>query len=84
MKYNYHTHTKRCNHAKGTDEQYIQSAITALINEVSTYKVEVDIVTSSIMNEQITRNDEYLADKSSHITKQTIPLTEEKSKPFRL
>lgn len=27
MKYNYHTHTKRCHHAKGSDEQYILSAI---------------------------------------------------------
>ncbi len=29
MKYNYHTHTKRCNHASGSDEAYILSAIKA-------------------------------------------------------
>lgn len=27
MKVNYHTHTWRCNHAVGTEEQYIQSAV---------------------------------------------------------
>ena len=27
MKENYHTHTWRCNHATGTEEQYVQSAI---------------------------------------------------------
>ena len=27
--YNYHTHTKRCNHAIGSDEQYINEAIKA-------------------------------------------------------
>lgn len=27
MNYNYHTHTFRCNHAKGTPEEYIQRAI---------------------------------------------------------
>ena len=27
--YNYHTHTKRCNHAIGTDEEYIKAAIKA-------------------------------------------------------
>ncbi len=26
MKYNYHTHTSRCNHASGTDEEYVQAA----------------------------------------------------------
>ncbi|MEI7667706.1 MAG: histidinol-phosphatase [Erysipelotrichaceae bacterium] len=29
MDYNYHTHTIRCGHAKGSDEQYILSAIEA-------------------------------------------------------
>jgi len=29
MKANYHTHTKRCKHASGTDELYVQSAIRA-------------------------------------------------------
>lgn len=27
--YNYHTHTKRCNHAKGEDEEYVLEAILA-------------------------------------------------------
>ena len=27
LKTNYHTHTSRCNHAVGTDESYLQSAI---------------------------------------------------------
>lgn len=27
MNYNYHTHTHRCGHAEGTDEEYIQNAI---------------------------------------------------------
>ena len=27
MKANYHTHTARCGHAKGTDEQYVRAAI---------------------------------------------------------
>lgn len=27
MKCNYHTHTKRCNHAQGSDEEYVLSAI---------------------------------------------------------
>ena len=29
MEYNYHTHTTRCHHANGTDEQYVLSAIKA-------------------------------------------------------
>lgn len=29
MKYNYHTHTYRCHHASGSDEQYVISAINA-------------------------------------------------------
>ena len=27
IKYNYHTHTKRCGHAKGEDEEYVLRAI---------------------------------------------------------
>ena len=27
MLYNYHTHTKRCNHAVGTEHEYVESAI---------------------------------------------------------
>ena len=29
MDYNYHTHTTRCHHAEGTDEEYIEAAIKA-------------------------------------------------------
>lgn len=29
MLYNYHTHTKRCNHAKGEDKEYVEAAIKA-------------------------------------------------------
>ncbi len=27
--YNYHTHTSRCGHAGGSDEEYVQAAIKA-------------------------------------------------------
>lgn len=27
MRTNYHTHTERCNHAKGSDQEYVLSAI---------------------------------------------------------
>ena len=27
MRVNYHTHTVRCGHAKGTEEEYVQAAI---------------------------------------------------------
>ena len=27
--YNYHCHTKRCGHASGTDEEYVEAAIKA-------------------------------------------------------
>ena len=29
MDYNYHTHTERCGHATGDDEQYVRAAIEA-------------------------------------------------------
>ncbi len=29
IKANYHTHTARCGHAIGTDEEYVQTAIQA-------------------------------------------------------
>ena len=29
IKANYHTHTARCGHAIGTDEEYVQAAIQA-------------------------------------------------------
>ena len=28
MKANYHTHTSRCGHAEGTDEQYVKAAVS--------------------------------------------------------
>ena len=29
MRYNLHTHTYRCNHASGTDREYVEAAIKA-------------------------------------------------------
>lgn len=34
MKTNYHSHTMRCKHAKGTDEEYVLSAIKAGFDEI--------------------------------------------------
>lgn len=34
MKYNYHTHTARCMHAKGSDEDYVKAAIEAGFDEI--------------------------------------------------
>ncbi|MBQ8503299.1 MAG: histidinol-phosphatase [Clostridia bacterium] len=34
MKYNYHTHTFRCFHAKGTDEEFVKAAIEAGFDEI--------------------------------------------------
>lgn len=34
MKYNYHTHTARCFHAKGSDEEYVLAAIEAGFDEI--------------------------------------------------
>ncbi|MGL5977512.1 MAG: histidinol-phosphatase [Erysipelotrichaceae bacterium] len=34
MKTNYHTHTQRCNHAHGSDEAYVKSAIAAGFTEL--------------------------------------------------
>lgn len=34
MKYNYHTHTARCFHAVGTDEEYVVEAINAGFDEI--------------------------------------------------
>lgn len=34
MKYNYHTHTARCFHAKGSDEEYVKAAIEAGFDEI--------------------------------------------------
>ena len=34
MKYNYHTHTERCHHARGTDEQFVLTAIEAGFDEI--------------------------------------------------
>ena len=34
MKTNYHTHTMRCNHARGFDREYVQAAIAAGVEEL--------------------------------------------------
>ena len=34
MKANYHTHTSRCGHATGTDEQYVRAAIRQGFDEL--------------------------------------------------
>ena len=34
MKYNYHTHTVRCHHAKGSDEEFVLAAIEAGFDEI--------------------------------------------------
>ena len=34
MKANYHTHTSRCGHASGTDEQYVRAAIKQGFDEL--------------------------------------------------
>lgn len=34
MKTNYHTHTVRCNHAKGTDREYVEAAIEKGVEEL--------------------------------------------------
>lgn len=34
MKYNYHTHTARCFHAKGSDEEYVRAAVEAGFDEI--------------------------------------------------
>ena len=32
---NYHTHTFRCNHATGTDREYVEAAIRAGVKDVT-------------------------------------------------
>ena len=34
LPYNYHTHTARCNHADGTDREYVEAAIQAGVKEL--------------------------------------------------
>lgn len=34
MKYNYHTHTELCNHAKGSNEEFVLAAIEAGFDEI--------------------------------------------------
>ena len=34
MKFNYHTHTERCFHAKGKDEEFVLAAIEAGFDEI--------------------------------------------------
>ena len=33
MRANYHTHTKRCHHAYGTEREYVEKAIEAVVRE---------------------------------------------------
>lgn len=54
MKANYHTHTTRCHHALGSDEQYVRSAIAAGFDEIgfsdhTPWKYESDFVSGMRM-----------------------------------
>lgn len=56
MKYNYHTHTSRCFHAKGTDEEYVLAAIEAGFDEIgfadhTPWKFDSDFVSHMRMHE---------------------------------
>ena len=56
MKYNYHTHTSRCFHAKGTDEEYVLAAIEAGFDEIgfadhTAWKFDSDFVSNMRMPE---------------------------------
>ena len=62
MKYNYHTHTKRCNHANGSDEQYIESAIKANYQGLGfSDHVMLPFVTGSYIRADYDVKDEYLS-----------------------
>ena len=61
MKYNYHTHTSRCNHAIGSDEQYILSAIKANYNGIGiTDHVMLPFIKSSYVRASYEQKDEYI------------------------
>lgn len=56
MKYNYHTHTSRCFHANGTDEEYVLAAIEAGFDEIgfadhTAWKFDSDFVSHMRMHE---------------------------------
>ena len=56
MKYNYHTHTSRCFHARGTDEDYVLAAIKAGFDEIgfadhTPWKFDTDFVSNMRMHE---------------------------------
>ena len=56
MKYNYHTHTSRCFHAKGKDEEYVLAAIEAGFDEIgfadhTAWKFDTDFVSNMRMPE---------------------------------
>lgn len=56
MKYNYHTHTKRCFHAIGNDEDYVLAAIEAGFDEIgfadhTAWKFDSDFVSDMRMHE---------------------------------
>lgn len=56
MKYNYHTHTSRCFHAKGADEEYVLAAIEAGFDEIgfadhTAWKFDSDFVSDMRMPE---------------------------------
>ncbi len=56
MKYNYHTHTSRCFHAKGSDEAFVLAAIEAGFDEIgfadhTAWKFDSDFVSHMRMHE---------------------------------
>ena len=56
MKYNYHTHTSRCFHAKGTDEEYVLAAIEAGFDEIgfadhTPWKFDTQFISNMRMHE---------------------------------
>ncbi len=56
MKYNYHTHTSRCFHARGADEEYVLAAIEAGFDEIgfadhTPWKFDSDFVSNMRMHE---------------------------------
>ncbi len=61
MKYNYHTHTSRCFHANGTDEEYVLAAIEAGFDEIgfadhTAWKFDSDFVSHMRMHESELEN----------------------------
>ena len=56
MKYNYHTHTSRCFHARGADEDYVLAAIEAGFDEIgfadhTPWRFDTDFVSNMRMHE---------------------------------